>query len=170
MRGKWAAGIAPKHFTWIFKDSLAVSERPGGFTANHRRVRRQEEIIWLESQHFTKIVSLLGTPHNLAAYDEHKLASSSFDIPLIGDPHEALLACFKELNRSLDAGAKILLHHDELSDVTLGVVAGFLVWSHKATSGPQAIAITERLTTRPLGPVARTLVAASIDLEPAPSA
>ena len=164
MRGKWAAGIAPKHFTWIFQGQLAISERPGGFTANHRRVRRQEEIIWLESQEFTRIVSLLGTPHNLAAYDERKIASSNFDIPLVGEPGEALLTCYRELERSLNASDKVLLHHDELSDVTLGVVAGFLAWSKKTSSGPQAIAVTERLTGRPLGPVARTLVAASLNL------
>jgi hypothetical protein len=164
MRGKWAAGIAPKHFTWIFPGKLAISERPGGFTANHRRVRRQEEIIWLEGQQFTRIVSLLGTPHNVAAYDERKIASSTFDIPTVGEPGEALLACFRELERALNADEKVLLHHDEFSEITFGVLAGFLVWSKKTESGPQSIAVTERLTGRPLGPVARTLVAASLDL------
>jgi hypothetical protein len=164
MRGKWAAGIAPKHFTWIFPGKFAISERPGGFTANHRRVRRQEEIIWLEGQEFTRIVSLLGTPHNLAAYDERKIASSNFEIPLVGEPGEALFICFQELERALDDGEKVLLHHDELSEVTLGVLAGFLVWSQKTESGPQSIAVTERLTGRPLGPVARRLVAASLEL------
>ena len=164
MRGKWAAGIAPKHFTWIFPGQLAISERPGGFTANHRRVRRQEEILWLEGQQFTRIVSLLGTPHNLAAYDERKIASSNFEIPLIGEAGDALLNCFVELERALGAGEKVLLHHDELSDVTLGVPAGFLAWSKKTASGPQSITVTERLTGRPLGPVARTLVTASLEL------
>jgi len=164
MRGKWAAGIAPKHFTWIFPGKLAISERPGGFTANHRRVRRQEEIIWLEGQEFTRIVSLLGTPHNLAAYDERKIASSNFEIPLVGEAGDALLICFQEIERALNAGEKVLLHQDELSDVTLGVLAGFLLWSKKTESGPQSIAVTERLTGRPLGPVARTLVTASLEL------
>ena len=31
VKGKWAAGIPPRNFTWIIKDRLAVSERPGGF-------------------------------------------------------------------------------------------------------------------------------------------
>ena len=45
LRGKWALGIQPRNFTWIIKDRLAICERPGGYGVNHRRVRRQEEII-----------------------------------------------------------------------------------------------------------------------------
>jgi len=41
VKGKWAAGIPPRNFTWIVKDQMAVSERPGGFAPHHRRVRRQ---------------------------------------------------------------------------------------------------------------------------------
>ena len=59
MKGKWAAGIPPRNFTWVIKDHLAVSERPGGFSVNHRRVRRQEEIIWLRVQGFGRVISLL---------------------------------------------------------------------------------------------------------------
>ena len=59
MKGKWAAGIPPRNFTWVIKDHLAVSERPGGFAVNHRRVRRQEEIIWLRVQGFGRVISLL---------------------------------------------------------------------------------------------------------------
>ena len=62
MKGKWAAGIPPRNFTWVIKDRLAVSERPGGFAPNHRKVRRQEEIIWLQVQGFTWVVSLCRRP------------------------------------------------------------------------------------------------------------
>ena len=31
MKGKWAAGIPPRNFTWVIKDRLAMSERPGRF-------------------------------------------------------------------------------------------------------------------------------------------
>ena len=41
MKGKWAKGIEPRYFAWIIRDQLAVSERPGGYARNHRRVRRQ---------------------------------------------------------------------------------------------------------------------------------
>ena len=48
LRGRWAQGLEPRVFCWIIKDRLAASERPGGFARNHRKVRRQEELIWLD--------------------------------------------------------------------------------------------------------------------------
>ena len=56
MKGKWAAGIPPRNFAWVIKDRLAVSERPGGYARTHRRVRRQEEIIWIREQGFGRVV------------------------------------------------------------------------------------------------------------------
>ena len=62
MKGKWAQGIVPRYFTWIIKDQLSICERLGGYGVNHRKVRRQEEIIWVREQGFTRIVSLLASP------------------------------------------------------------------------------------------------------------
>ncbi|MHB1912655.1 MAG: protein-tyrosine phosphatase family protein, partial [Acidimicrobiales bacterium] len=84
LRGRWAAGIQPRNFSWILAGSLAVSERPGGYARSHRKVRRQEEIIWLREQGFTRIVSLLGSPHNLYAYDEEGIAWSQVPMPPTG--------------------------------------------------------------------------------------
>ena len=70
LRGKWALGITPRNFTWIMKDKLAICERPGGYGDNHRRVRRQEEIIWLRENGFGCLVSIIPAPHNLHNYDE----------------------------------------------------------------------------------------------------
>jgi len=67
MKNRWAQGIEPRNFTWVLKDQLAVSERPGGYSRNHRRVRRQEEILWLRQESFSRIVSLLPSSHNLYA-------------------------------------------------------------------------------------------------------
>ena len=52
------------------KDKLAVCERPGGYGDNHRRVRRQEEIIWLRENGFGCLISIIPAPHNLHNYDE----------------------------------------------------------------------------------------------------
>ncbi len=82
MKGKWAAGIPPRNFTWVIRDSLAVSERPGGFAPNHRRVRRQEEIIWLRVQEFNRVISLLPSPHNLQAYEDGGLAWAHYALEL----------------------------------------------------------------------------------------
>ena len=74
VRGRWAQGLEPRGFCWIIKDRLAASERPGGFARNHRKVRRQEELIWLAGNGFTHVLSLLDSPHNLHAYDEASIA------------------------------------------------------------------------------------------------
>ena len=70
MRGKWAQGITPRHFTWVIKDKVAVCERPGGYGVNHRKVRRQEEIIWLRQNEFDFVMSLCGSSQNLHNYEE----------------------------------------------------------------------------------------------------
>ena len=51
LRGRWAQGLQPRYFTWVIKDRLGAGERPGGFARNHRKVRRQEELIWLNCYH-----------------------------------------------------------------------------------------------------------------------
>ena len=70
LRGRWALGITPRHFTWILKDKLAICERPGGYGDNHRRVRRQEEIIWIRENGFGCVISIIPAPHNLHNYEE----------------------------------------------------------------------------------------------------
>ena len=120
MKGKWAAGIPPRNFTWIIKDHLAVSERPGGFGVNHRRVRRQEEIIWLRVQGFGRVISLLVSPHNLAAYDEEGLAWAHYPLERTGDPRPVLSSCYHDIDASLAAGLCILVHQDELGTGSWG--------------------------------------------------
>jgi hypothetical protein len=165
MKGKWAAGISPRNFTWVVQDQLAVSERPGGFAPNHRRVRRQEEIIWLRVQGFTRVVSLLPSPHNLAAYDEGDIASSHFPLPQSGDVRDALADLFSHLDQWTAAGERLLLHQEELGDRVMGVIGGYLIWSGRLPGGPQAIAVVERLIGHQMGPVGRDLVAEAAALK-----
>ncbi|HUO47386.1 MAG TPA: hypothetical protein VMU09_01000 [Acidimicrobiales bacterium] len=170
MKGKWAAGIPPRNFTWVVKDQLAVSERPGGFAPNHRRVRRQEEIIWLRNQGFTRVVSLLPSPHNLAAYDEESMAWSHFPLGPSGDARETLLDLFRHVDKWTAAGERLLVHQEELGDRVMGVVAGYLLWSGRLPGGPQAMAAIEQLVGRQLGPQGRDLVAQAVSLGTAPGA
>jgi hypothetical protein len=159
VRGKWAAGIAPRHFTWIIKGKLAVSERPGGYARNHRRVRRQEEIIWLREQGFTRVVSLLVSPHNLHAYDEVALAWSHHPLGSQSDARAVLEKLYEELRGWLDSGERILVHEEELGDRVMGTVAGYVLWSGLLETGPDAITVVEQLVHRQMGPVGRELVA-----------
>ena len=164
MRGKWAAGIPPRNFTWVIQDQLAMSERPGGFAPHHRRVRRQEEIIWLRVQGFTRIVSMLPSSHNLQAYEKGEVASAHFPVPPSGDARDTLSELYQQLEEWLGKDERLLIHQEELGDSVVGVVAGFLLWSGRLPAGPQAIAVAERLSGRQLGPAGRELVSQAADL------
>ena len=159
MRGKWAAGIEPRNFAWIIKDQVAVSERPGGYARNHRRVRRQEEIIWLREQGFTRVVSLLASPHNLHAYDELGVIWAHFPFASSADPVDVLPDLYASLQGWLAAGDKVLVHMEELGDRLMGVMAGYLLWTKMLNSGPQAITVLEQIVHRQMGPQGRELVA-----------
>lgn len=166
MKGKWAAGIPPRNFTWVIKDRLAVSERPGGFAPNHRKVRRQEEIIWLQVHGFTRVISLLPSPHNLQAYEAKALPSVHIPLPSGGDTRTVLLELFRQVHASLNDGERVLVHQEELGDRLMGVVAGYLLWSARLPTGPQATTVLEHMIGRPMGPAGRELVAFAGQLTP----
>ncbi|HUZ19044.1 MAG TPA: hypothetical protein VMU75_00530 [Acidimicrobiales bacterium] len=166
MRGRWAAGIVPRNFAWIIKDQLAVSERPGGYAPHHRRVRRQEEILWLNAQGFTRIVSLLPSTHNLHAYEELHIPSSHFPLPVNADVRAPLSELYPALLDWLRAGERILVHQEELGERVAGVVAGFLCWSGALPEPPRAISAVEQLLKRQLGSAGRSIVALVPELPP----
>ena len=159
MKGKWAQGITPRNFVWVLKDKLAICERPGGYGANHRRVRRQEEIIWIREQGFTCVVTLIPSPHNLHNYDEMGVTWRHLPFGVHDDPREVAEVLFSELAEMLAAGGKVLVHQDELSDRVAGLMAGYLLWSDTIPLAPQATSVVERLLSRQMGPLGRDLVA-----------
>jgi hypothetical protein len=163
-KGKWAQGIRPRNFHWVIKDQLAVCERPGGYGANHRKVRRQEEIIWVREQGFTTVISLIPAPHNLHNYDELGVAWQHRPFAAGDEVVPFLKALYPELDKLLAAKGKILIHQDELGDRVCGVLAGYLVWDGLLDTGPRAISAIEHITQRQLGPVGRELVAVALSL------
>lgn len=163
LRGRWAQGLQPRYFTWVIKDRLGAGERPGGFARNHRKVRRQEELIWLNVNHFTHIVSLLDSPHNLHAYEEANIAY--VHVPL--GPHDELAprlgAIYTTLEKLLeDPDEKLYMHYEEFGDRVLGVIAGYLLYAKLVERGPHAISVVEKLTSRSLGAVGREIVAVTL--------
>jgi hypothetical protein len=164
MKGKWAKGIPPRFFSWIIKDKLAISERPGGYARNHRRVRRHEEILWLRGEGFTRVVSLLPSLHNLHAYDELEMTWSHFPFGPHDNPHLVLPDLYKQVRDWLASDERLLVHQEEFSDRLMGVVAGYLRWSGMITDGPQTIAVVEQILHRQMGPEGRELVALVPDL------
>ncbi|MGH9078028.1 MAG: hypothetical protein ACRDY0_11375 [Acidimicrobiales bacterium] len=161
MKGKWARGIPPRLFAWIIKGQLAISERPGGYARNHRQVRRKEEILWLKSEGFTLVVSLLGSPHNLHAYDELEVSWAHLPFGPADDPAAVLPDLYTRLRDWLAKGERVLIHGEEVNDRLMGVVAGYLRWSGLVPSGPKSIAVVERLLGRQMGPPGRELAAAA---------
>ncbi|MGH9139356.1 MAG: hypothetical protein ACRD0G_20285 [Acidimicrobiales bacterium] len=138
---------------------LAVCERPGGYGANHRRVRRQEEIIWIREQGFTKVISLIPSPHNLHNYDELGVAWLHRPFGPHDDPERVLASLLPELRDLLTKGDKLLIHQDELGDRVQGLMAAFLRWTGIVGEEPRAVTVIERLLHRQLGPFGRELVA-----------
>jgi hypothetical protein len=164
MKGKWAQGIQPRNFAWILKDRLAVCERPGGYGANHRRVRRQEEIIWIRESGFGCVISLIPSPHNLHNYDELGVAWQHRPFTAEDDETTYLLDLYPELDRLRTEGSMVLLHQDELSDRLVGVMAGYVIWAGLLDTGPQTISVVERMVDRQMGPTGRGLVTLALQL------
>ena len=168
MTGRWAAGIVPRNFAWIIRGRLAVSERPGGQAPHHRRVRRQEEIIWIVAQGFDRVVSLLPSSHNLHAYEERNLPAAHFALPFNSESKEVLSELYPALLSWLAADEKVLMHQEELGDRVAGVVAGFLCWCGVLPEPPRAISAVEQLLRRQMGSPGRAIVALSVELPPPP--
>ena len=157
LRGRWALGITPRNFTWILKDKLAICERPGGYGENHRRVRRQEEIIWIRENGFGCVISIIPAPHNLHNYDE--LGVTSRHRPFNGEELEPWLkAFFKELNELLKSNVKVIVHGEEVGDRIVGIMGGYIRWAGLVDDDTQAITVTERLAGRQLDPFARNVI------------
>jgi len=170
MKGRWAAGIVPRNFAWIVQDRLAVSERPGGYSPNHRRVRRQEEILWLEAHGFTRVVSLLPSSHNLHAYEELGLPSAHFGLGPQSDVREVLGDLYPAMLGWIQDGERLLVHQEELGERVAGVVSGFLCWCGLLPDPPRAIYAVEQLLRRQMGSVGRGIVALVPQLPPPTSA
>ena len=163
LRGRWALGITPRNFTWILKDKLAVCERPGGYGDNHRRVRRQEEIIWIRENGFGCVISIIPAPHNLHNYEE--LGVSSRHRPFNAEDTDAWLRTFyRELHELLKNGTKVVVHGEEVGDRIVGIMGGYIRWAGLIEDPTQAIQVTERLAGRQLDPFARETIMTAHEL------
>jgi hypothetical protein len=160
-RGKWAQGIEPRHFQWVIGDQLAICERPGGYGVNHRKVRRQEEVIWIREKKFDFVVSLIAADHNLHNYDELGVRWKHWPFPKTVDTDVALSQMYPELKNLLASGAKLLMHGEEVSDRMGGLLAGYFRWSGMVPETHNAIIVMERILGHQLDPSGRSLVAAA---------
>jgi hypothetical protein len=160
-KGKWAQGIKPRAFQWVIQDQLAVCERPGGYGTNHRKVRRQEEVIWIRENGFAFVVSLLPSDHNLHAYDEHAMPWKHWPFSPTLDLDLALPQMYTELHGLLSSRKKLLVHIEDVSDRLMGLMGGYLRWTDLVPVTHEAIVVTERIFGRQMGPSGRSIIDAA---------
>ena len=153
-------GLKPRDFVWVIAGRLAVSQRIGGYGFQHRRVRREEEIIWLrDDAKVNSLVSLLSGNQNLSAYEDVGFAVA----------HEPLAADFalaldiprvlKAINKALaPSGAVVLVHRDLVDETLAGLLAAYLIYSGMVDDPIKASAVIQEILGRPLGPEARTMM------------
>ena len=153
-------GLKPRDFVWVIAGRLAVSQRIGGYGFQHRRVRREEEIIWLrDDAKINTVLSLLSGNQNVTAYEEagfavvHEPLSADYsvdtDVPRV-------LRAFKQ---SLASDKAVVLVHRDLVDETLsGLLAAHLINSGMLSDPIKAAAVIQEILGRPLGPDARGMM------------
>ena len=153
-------GLEPRSFTWVIAGRLAVSERIGGYGFQHRRVRREEEIAWLQRAGVNAVLSLLDGNQNIAAYEAAGVAAHQAPLPDL-EP-ETVRLVFQTMTEILaDPEAVLLVHRDIVDDSVAGVLAGYLVYSGRVEDPIVATALIQEILGRPLGPEARGIIPAS---------
>lgn len=142
----------------MIKGRLAVAERIGGYGFQHRRVRREEEIIWLKDRGVNSILSLLGSNQNSYAYTGAGLAFSSHEVPADIEPEE-VTPVYEALARALEPDDAVVLVHRETIDDTLGgILAGYLIYADMVDDPIVATDVIQRILGRAIGPEGRRLI------------
>ena len=155
---KKQTGLEPRGFRWVIKDRLAVSERIGGYGFQHRRVRREEEIIWLKYHGVNAVMSLLGSNQNSFAYTGAGLSFASYELPEELEP-EDVDAVFHVLAEALTPeDAVVLVHRDTIDDTLGGLLAGYLIHSGMLEDPIVATDVIQRILGRAIGPEGRRLI------------
>ena len=152
------AGLEPRGFRWVIAGRLAISERVGGYGFQHRRVRREEEIIWLTAQGINTVVSLMPGNQNQAAYEGATLGFHHY--PIEDDLAPAYVdKVFAVLDDAMAPdGASVLVHRELIGDLLVGLMGGYLVHSGLVKDPIVATSIIQEISGRPLGPEGRSLI------------
>ncbi len=151
--------LRPRGFRWIIHTRLAVSERLGGLGATHRRVRRSQEVLWLQQEAgITDVVSLMTNNQNIKVYQEsgfgaHRVPISS---EIMENERRGLYDKLRELLS--DPQIRVLVHRETIDEDLGGLMGGFLVESGLVPDPVQAVAIIEQILGRPLSARGRSLI------------
>ena len=152
------AGLEPRGFKWVIAGRLAISERIGGYGFQHRRVRREEEIIWLTEQGVNTVVSLMPGNQNQAAYEGATFRVFHYPIEDDLDPADVdkVLSILDEAMNYPDAS--VLVHRELIDDMLVGLMGGYLVHAELIKDPIVATSVIQEISGRPLGPEGRRLI------------
>ena len=155
---KKPTGLEPRGFRWVISGQLAVSERIGGYGFQHRKVRREEEIVWLKERGINTIVSLLGGNQNALAYETAGLRFLAMDVDPEIEPEEAI-PVFELLQKAVEPeGSVVLVHRDTIDDLLGGLLSGYLIHSGRLDDPIVATDVIQRILGRAIGPEGRRLI------------
>ncbi len=158
---KKSTGLEPRGFRWVIKDKLATSERIGGYGFQHRRVRREEEVVWLQDHGINSVLSLLPAQQSTSAYDAVGLKFSWYRVEDDIEP-ENTHGVFDALASSLEpSDAVVLVHRDTIDDTLAGILAGYLIHTQLIDDPIVATDVIQRILGRAIGPEGRRLIPAS---------
>ena len=152
------AGLEPRGFKWVIAGRLAVSERIGGYGFQHRRVRREEEIIWLTEQGVNVVLSFLPGGQNQAAYTDAGFRFFTYAIEEeLEDEHVAEI--FDLMDEALEPrGSSLLVHRDLIDDTVVGLLGGYLVHAGLIEDPIVATSVIQEIAGKALGPEGRRLI------------
>lgn len=154
-----AGVLKPRGFKWIITSRLAVSERLGGQGVAHRKVRRQQEVVWLQKEAgITDVVTLLTNNQNIKVYQESGFGTHR--VPISSEVEETERRClYDKLSELLsNPDSRVLVHGDVIDENLAGLMSGFLVATGLVPDPVNAVTIIEQILGRPLGARGRSLI------------
>jgi hypothetical protein len=158
---KKLTGLEPRSFRWVIKGRLATSERIGGYGFQHRRVRREEEIIWLQDHGVNSVLSLLPAQASTSAFDSVGMRFAWCRVADDIGPEE-MRPVFDALSAALrPPGAVVLVHRDTIDDTLAGILAGYLIDTQMVDNPIVATDVIQQILGRAIGPEGRRLIPAS---------
>lgn len=152
-------GLQPREFVWIISGQLAVAQRIGGYGFQHRRVRREEEILWLQKEaSINTILSFMEANSGPTGYEDVPFAIHHE--PVSNTPDQAqVLRAMKAMRRALrQPGAVVLVHREIVDDTLAGLLAGYLRYAKMVDDPIKAAAVVQEILGRPIGPVGRAII------------
>jgi hypothetical protein len=128
----------PTRIWWARPRKLCALERPGGGGRSHRADRRAAEIAYLQTFGVRLVVSVMGTRHNLAAYDEAGLDWHHVPVARTEDGAEALEELLGLLRRETRSRGAVAVHGNRYTDFAAALCAAHL---HEERGGDPALAL-----------------------------